>query len=52
MTAIEGGTVKDRDSVAGFHRLLSALQSRGVVDQVFAPGSCPGRGVCPCECHQ
>lgn len=51
-TTVHDGEVKDRDSVAGFHRLLSALQARGIVDQVFVPGFCPGSEVCPCECHQ
>ena len=50
-TALDGA-VKDRDSVKGFLRLLSALQARGLVDQVFASGSCPGSAVCPCECHK
>lgn len=45
------GTVKDRDSVQGFLRLLSALQQRGLVAEVFASASCPGIEVCPCECH-
>ncbi|GAA5022805.1 hypothetical protein GCM10023335_54990 [Streptomyces siamensis] len=45
-------TVKDRDSIKGFLRPLSALQDRGVVDEVFASGTCPGSGVCPCECHR
>ncbi|MGV9700970.1 hypothetical protein [Streptomyces sp. NPDC003483] len=46
------GTVRDRDSTKGFQRLLSALQPRGLVDQVFTPDSCPGEEVCPCECHR
>lgn len=50
-TAVDG-TVKDRDSVKGFRRLLSDLQARGLVDRVFTSDSCPGSGVCPCECHQ
>ncbi|MCT9083229.1 hypothetical protein [Streptomyces fulvoviolaceus] len=47
-----GGAVKDRDSVAGFLRLLSALQARGIVDRAFLPDACPGGAVCPCECHR
>ncbi|MCI3269939.1 hypothetical protein [Streptomyces cylindrosporus] len=45
------GVVKDRDSIGGFHRLLSALQAAGIVDRVFLADACPGSGVCPCECH-
>ncbi|MFF0000733.1 hypothetical protein [Streptomyces avermitilis] len=51
-TAMLDGAVKDRDSVGGFLRLLSDLQARGIVDQAYMPRSCPGGGVCPCECHQ
>ncbi|MFK4100556.1 hypothetical protein ACI2L1_10860 [Streptomyces sp. NPDC019531] len=50
--AASEGRVKDRDSAAGFLRLLSALQDRGMVDRTFLPDACPGGGVCPCECHQ
>lgn len=50
-TAIDG-KVRDRDSIRGFFRLLSALQDRGLVDPVFASASCPGSEVCPCECHR
>jgi hypothetical protein len=50
--AAHGAAVKDRDSVAGFLRLLSALQARGTVASAFLPDACPGRGACPCECHQ
>ncbi|MFF4402300.1 hypothetical protein [Streptomyces sp. NPDC001480] len=43
--------VSDDKSAAGFHRLLLALQDKGLVDRTYRAGECPG-AECPCACHQ